>query len=69
MTRMITAAMLALALGPGLAAAQGSSRAAPKGATAVETPVNLNTATITELEALPGIGPATARRIVEYRQK
>jgi competence protein ComEA len=29
--------------------------------------VNVNTATAAELEALPGIGPTTAQRIVEYR--
>lgn len=31
--------------------------------------LNLNTATSSELEALPGIGASTAARIVEYRQK
>jgi len=31
--------------------------------------LNLNTATMKELENLPGIGPAIARRIVEFREK
>ena len=31
--------------------------------------INLNSATPTELEKLPGVGPAMAARIVEYRQK
>jgi competence protein ComEA len=30
-------------------------------------PVNLNTATLDELDTLPGVGPATAQRIVEGR--
>ena len=34
---------------------------------AVEFPVNINTATAEELEALPGIGTELARRIIEYR--
>ena len=31
--------------------------------------VNINTATATEFEALPGIGPAKAKAIVAYRQQ
>jgi competence protein ComEA len=38
-------------------------------ATAPAALVNLNTATAVELEKLPGVGPALAQRIVEYRTK
>jgi competence protein ComEA len=31
--------------------------------------VNLNSATVPQLETLPGIGRSTAEKIVEYRQK
>ncbi|MCJ7497402.1 MAG: helix-hairpin-helix domain-containing protein [candidate division Zixibacteria bacterium] len=31
--------------------------------------VNLNTATLRELESLPGIGPELGRRILDYREK
>jgi len=41
----------------------------PSGAAAAGGRVNLNTATAAELEALPGVGPVLAQRIIDHREK
>jgi competence protein ComEA len=68
MVRMMIAALLVFGLGAVAPDAQEGSRPPAPRASAT-APVNLNTATMAQLESLPGIGPATARRIVEYRQQ
>ena len=61
----------------------GPQRAAPELTVSAEPPaaapvipgaqalpvVDLNTATIAELEGLPGVGPATAQAIIDWREQ
>ncbi|MEU8074514.1 ComEA family DNA-binding protein [Catellatospora citrea] len=50
---------------PGVAAADGPAAGAGPGA----GPVNLNTATLAQLDALPGVGPVLAQRILDHRTR
>ncbi|MFI0259874.1 helix-hairpin-helix domain-containing protein [Streptomyces sp. NPDC017056] len=55
------------AAGPGPGAASGGA-GTPGGAGAgAAAPVSLNSATLEQLDGLPGVGPVLARHIIEYR--
>ena len=68
MTRIMIAAIAAIALSAAAAGAQGRA-AAPKATATAAAPVNLNTATMDQLATIPGIGVKTAERIIAYREK
>jgi competence protein ComEA len=47
----------------------GATRTAAPGTAAAVQPVSLNNATVEQLDELDGIGPATAQKILDYRQE
>ena len=65
-TLIASALALTVVLLSGLTA---SAQQTEKGAATAGATINLNSATVEQLEGLPGIGPKTAQLIVEYRQK
>ena len=68
---MRTQTLLALVTGRAhhAGARAGCRRNGQEPAAVQKTTINLNTATIDQLETLPGIGRKTAERILEYRTK
>ena len=64
MTRVALLLITLFAVAGSGALAQEPTHSATSGTT-----LNLNSATLPQLEALPGIGRSTAERIIEYRQK
>lgn len=59
---LVVAACIALCALPALSQQQTSAPAKSSNL------ININTADATQLQALPGIGPAIAERIIQYRQ-
>ena len=73
MRRFLVAMVILTAIGlaqPAAALPQAAKTAgAAKAKATAANPINLNSASVAQLQTLPGIGASTAQRIVEYRQK
>lgn len=68
MTRTLAALILGFAIALAAAPAEAQTAPPPQAGKAAAA-INLNTATVAQLQELPGIGVRTAERIVEYREK
>ncbi len=62
MTHLLVAAVVTLvAAAPAATAAQGKEQQ--------PAPIDINKASVEELQELPGVGPSLAQRIVEFREE
>jgi competence protein ComEA len=66
LTLGVLAGNTALAAGP--TDSDSASETQSRSGASLDGQVNINTATMAELELLPGVGPAIAERIVSYRK-
>jgi competence protein ComEA len=70
MVRTLVASLLAaLVVLPAATYAQQPSASVAAQTEKAPGTVNINTASSSELESLPGVGPKLAQRIIEYREK
>jgi len=73
MTRGVSSLVLAMALAIAAGSIVGAQQSSVPASPAPQAPaaplLNINTAGAADLEKLPGVGPAMAARIIEYRQK
>jgi competence protein ComEA len=66
---VVVAGLLAAGQAHAFDAAQQKANQPANSKSAVRAAVNINAASVSDLQALPGIGAKTAALIVEYRQK
>ena len=69
MSRALLASVVAFMLCAGGATMSAQKPAAKPASAATGAVVNLNTATVSQIATLPGIGEKAAQRIIEYREK